>query len=124
MRIEFTGIISAIVNETSGVSYSGKEWRRGEVLIEGLYSYREQRPPFVAAIAMNETLDEIKQAKLNEKYTFYCNLESREYNGKYYTDVRLKEWKEYGADAPAKTLPEIDLEKPLADQVFDDMPLL
>ena len=80
--MEITGKIVQVMPMQSGTGKNG-EWKKQEFIIETL----DQYPKKVCITAMN------KQAEMvfNHGVTLTChvNLESREFNGKWYTSVNL-----------------------------------
>lgn len=84
MALELTGKILQIMPETSGVSKAGKEWKKQEFLIETIETY----PKKVFLSMMGDKTNEIRKFAIGSTITASLNIESREYQGKYYTDVR------------------------------------
>jgi ribosomal protein S1 len=78
-----TGRITTITAEESGQSKAGKTWRKRTVVIETDGQY----PKLVALTQFGDAID---KTPLNEgdTVTVYIDIESREYGGKYYTDVK------------------------------------
>jgi hypothetical protein len=78
-----TGRITTITAEESGQSKAGKTWRKRTFVIETDGQY----PKLVALIQFGDAID---KTPLNEgdTVTAYIDIESREYGGKYYTDVK------------------------------------
>ena len=83
--MEITGKIIEILAEKSGESARGN-WRKQEYLMETDSEY----PKKICFVAWGDKIDlfAIKQAEI---ITVAIDLESREYNGRWYTDV--KAWK-------------------------------
>ncbi|MEG0789584.1 MAG: DUF3127 domain-containing protein [Alistipes sp.] len=107
--MEFEGTVYKILPVTKGTSARG-EWQRQDVVFEvpeGTFSRK------ICVTFFNKSED---AAKLREgaTYTVSVNIESREYNGKWYTDVR--EWRIQSKDAQAATpaAPAVDL-PPIGD---------
>lgn len=81
------GTVTSASAVESGVSKKGNEWKRKTVVVtetEGQY------PKSVAFILMKSELVDMKFSK-NELVTIYGNVESNEYNGKWFTNVTA--WK-------------------------------
>ena len=95
--MEFEGVVYKIMPVTRGTSARG-EWQRQEVIFELPQEFSRK----ICVIFFNKESD---VARLREGMicTVSVNIESREYNGKWYTDVRA--WrvqpKEETAAAPA-----------------------
>ena len=86
MAIEIIGKLMSILPEQTGVSARGP-WKKGAFLIETL----EQYPKTVQIITMGDKADDVSRFSIGQLLKVSINLESREYNGKYYTDA--KAWK-------------------------------
>lgn len=85
MPIEISGKLIQKLNKTEGVSKaSGKPWSKQEFLIET----QEQYPRKVVISTMNEKVTELERFNVNDMVNVAVNIESREYNGRWYTDVR------------------------------------
>lgn len=83
--MEIDGIIIEVLKEENGVSKSsGKEWRKQAAILETSETY----PRKVAFSMFNNN---IMPLEIGKKYRISFNLESREFNGKWYTDVQA--WK-------------------------------
>ena len=83
--MEISGKIIELLEVKSGQSANG-EWRKQEYVLETEAQY----PKKVCFMAWGDKIDQFG-IKLDEKLTVSVDLESREYNGRWYTDV--KAWK-------------------------------
>jgi len=83
--MEITGKIIQILPEQSGESARGP-WRKQEYVLETDGQY----PKKICFMAWGDKIDEFS-IRETETITAAINLESREYNGRWYTDV--KAWK-------------------------------
>lgn len=96
------GTVTSASAVESGVSKKGNEWKRKTVVVtetEGQY------PKSVAFILMKPELVDMKFSK-NELVTIYGNVESNEYNGKWFTNVTAwKVDKEQGSTASTQPAP-------------------
>ncbi len=115
--MEIKGRIIHILEEQSGVSkISGKEWRSQDYVLE------ETDTPYPRKICFNifgENIDKFK-IQMGEDLIVSINIESREYNERWYTSVRA--WKvERAADVAAAPAGGVD---PLAAAPKMDDPLL
>jgi hypothetical protein len=87
MALEITGKVQQILPQQSGVSKNGA-WSKREFIIETL----EQYPRKVCINVWGEKSDNLEQQyPVGTVVKASVNIESREYNGKWYTDVRA--WK-------------------------------
>ena len=97
MSLELTGKIIQIMPETSGVSKAGKEWKKQEFIIETIETY----PKKVALSMMGDKTNDLKRFPVGSMITASLNIESREYQGKWYTDVRA--WRIVASDGSPQT---------------------
>lgn len=94
--MEIKGTIIAALPEVSGVSSrSGNPWKKREYVLENTEG---NFPRKVAFTCFGENADKI-QLQVGQAVTMYFDVESREYNGRWYTDIRA--WKAEIAQAPA-----------------------
>ena len=83
--MEISGKIIEILSEKSGESANGT-WRKQEYILETDTQY----PKKVCFVAWGEKIDQFA-IKQGDDLVVSVDLESREYNGRWYTDV--KAWK-------------------------------
>ncbi|MDR0605154.1 MAG: DUF3127 domain-containing protein [Bacteroidales bacterium] len=87
MALEIIGKVQQILAPQSGIGRNGA-WSKREFIIETL----EQYPRKVCMSVWGEKVDTIEQQyPVGTLVKVSINIESREYNGKWYTDVRA--WK-------------------------------
>jgi len=84
MALEITGKILMIMNETSGQSKNGNSWVKQEFVIETYDKF----PRKVMISTMGDKVQDLKRFKTGDEVKVSLNIESREYNGRWYTDVR------------------------------------
>jgi hypothetical protein len=84
-KMEISGKIIELLPVKSGQSSNG-EWRKQEYIMETETQY----PKKVCFMAWGDKIDQF-DIKKDEQLTVSIDLESREYNGRWYTDV--KAWK-------------------------------
>lgn len=102
--MEITGKLIQKLPVQSGVSSQGNNWSKAEFVIETV----EQYPKKVCANLWGDRARALDQFQLGSLITVSFDLESREYNGRWYTDV--KAWRVdpatpaavAGAPAPAQ----------------------
>jgi hypothetical protein len=87
MALDIEGKIIQIMPATSGMSKAGKEWTKQEFVIET----KDQYPKKVMMSVMGEKVNELKKFAVGNDVKASLNIESREYNGRWYTDIRA--WK-------------------------------
>jgi hypothetical protein len=121
MALDITGKIIQIMPATNGVSKAGKEWTKQEFVIET----QEQYPRKVMMSVMGDKVNELKRYAVGNEIKASLNIESREYNGRWYTDIRA--WKLEGNTGAASS-PEADPFHPdnepsfTGDSSTDDLP--
>ena len=80
--MEFEGVVYKILPPTKGTSARG-DWQRQEVIFELPQEFSRK----VCVIFFNKESD-VARLREGMTCTVSVNIESREYNGKWYTDVR------------------------------------
>lgn len=97
--MEFEGTVFKIMPATSGQSARGA-WQRQEVIFD--MKSQSQYPRKICVTFFNKP-EEVARLSVGVEYNVSIDIESREYNGKWYTDVRA--WrivaKEQTAPSPA-----------------------
>ena len=97
--MEFEGVVFKILPPTSGTSARG-EWKRQDVVFELPNEFSRK----ICVTFFNKD-HEVAQLREGQTYNVSVNVESREYNGRWYTDVRA--WRLQPKSAPA-TAPAAD----------------
>ncbi len=82
--MEIKGTIIQALPEQSGISKAGNAWKKREYVIE---NNEGQFPRKVCFTCFGENADRI-QLQPGQHVTVHFDLESREYNGRWYTEVR------------------------------------
>ncbi len=101
--MEFEGTVVQIFEPTKGTSARG-EWQRQEVLFE----IQEGQYPRKVVVTFFNKEQEVKTMSVGGTYTVSINLESREYNGRWYTNAMGWRVQSKGAaapEAPAAAMP-------------------
>jgi hypothetical protein len=94
--MEISGKIVLVLNEQSGNGKNGV-WRKKEYVLETPGNY----PKKICFVVWNEKIDQFSLQQ-GENVQVGVEIESREYNGKWYTDI--KAWKvDKGGAATSKT---------------------
>ena len=83
--MELTGKITNILPIQSGMGKNGNEWKKQEIIIQT----EEQYPKTICITLWGNTID--NKIKQDDKIKASIDIESREFNGKWYTTV--KAWK-------------------------------
>jgi len=71
----------------TGTSKAGKEWQKQSYIFEQDNKYNN----IICVELMGDKINEFDNLELGTLYEVYINIESREWNGKYFTNV--KGWK-------------------------------
>lgn len=111
MSLEISGKIVQKLNLQEGNSARGP-WKKQEAVLETF----DQYPKKVCISFWGDKVDDLDKYQAGASIKCAINIESREYNGKWYTDVRA--WKvdpyQTGGSSDASSTPQ-DI------QTFDDM---
>ena len=87
--MEIEGMIIMDLGETEGISKAGKPWKKHEWVMETM----SQFPRKVKFHVFN---DRIGSFQLQKRYVIQVDVESREFNGKWYTDINAYASREAG----------------------------
>lgn len=93
--MDFEGKVLQILQPTKGTSSRG-EWQRQEVIFEMTQEFSRK----VAVTFFNKPAD-VEKLRVGESYIVSVNIESREYNGRWYTDIRAWRLQPKQTEAPA-----------------------
>lgn len=77
-----TGTIVTALPETSGIAKSGTPWRKREYVLET----KERYPKKICLTVMNSKIEELN-LQAGATYSVDFDLESREFNGKWYHTI-------------------------------------
>lgn len=106
--MEFEGTVYKIMPVTKGTSARG-EWQRQDVVFD--YSDGGNFSRKISVTFFNRP-DDVARLREGATYNVSVNIESREYNGRWYTDIRAWRLQPKQAEAPAP-MPEMP---PLAEE--------
>lgn len=118
--MEFEGLVYRVLPVVKGTSARG-EWTKQEVVFEIPGDFNRK----LCVGFWGDNAQEAAALKPGEQVEVSINLESREYNGRWYTEARA--WKlarkTPEAAAPAPELPPMSIEEPAFGAMpVDDMP--
>ncbi len=82
MDISITGTVKQVLEEQSGTGRNGP-WRKQEFILETEGEYPKQ----VCIVQWGDNIDEFGVQE-GERLTAHVDIQSREYNGRWYTDVK------------------------------------
>ena len=94
--MEIIGKVVRLGNLTEGTSARGP-WRKQDLIIET----EEQYPRTVCLTCWTNQIDEIQKFAPGQTIKAQIEISSREFNGKWYTDVRVWRFEPVAATAPA-----------------------
>ena len=104
--MKIVGKVIQVLPMAQGVSKQGAEWKKASVIIETGGNY-----PHKVKISNFRKADEFAALKVGITYEFDIDIESREHNGSWFTDVSSWAWSEQAsaaqpqAPAPAPNIP-------------------
>ncbi len=85
--MEVQGTLKQILRLESGESKSGKTWQKQTIIVETQETY----PKLIAIEVSEKALSRLQDYSIGQTITCSINIESREYNGRWFTAV--KAWK-------------------------------
>ena len=109
--MEIIGKVVRLGNLTEGTSARGP-WRKQELIIET----EEQYPRTVCLICWTNQIDEIQKFAPGQTIKAQIDLSSREFNGKWYTDVRVWRFDPVGATTAPAAAPAQPAQQPMMHQ--------
>jgi hypothetical protein len=126
MAHELTGKVLQVLPEQTGTGRNG-QWSRQDFIVET----QEQYPKKVCFSAWGDKVSQLRSFKTDDTVKVSFNIESREFNGRWYTDLRV--WKiesshpekSHGSERFTDTGLPADLQPLTADDVNgekDDLP--
>jgi hypothetical protein len=120
-NLQVKGKISQILEPESGVSRAGKEWQKQEFVIET----DEQYPRKVCFTLFGEKTSLINGLSEGEEVEVSFNLESREFNGKWYHNINAWKIEQPSAENIPEPPPEFrteDIPPEPDDDAANDLP--
>ena len=115
MEFVFEGLVSTVLPEQSGTSARG-EWHSQNVVFE-----MQNNSPYTRKVSVKffNKRDDVARLVVGTAYNVTFDIESREYNGRWYTDVIARRIEPKGAVQPQYSEP---LPTPAAAPVAAPMP--
>ena len=118
MDLKITGTVKQVLEEQSGEGRNGP-WRKQEFILETDGNYPKQ----ICIVQWGDNIDSFG-IKVDERITASIDIQSREFNGRWYTDI--KAWKvgreDEGQTGPPTMEGEPFPEPPDTDDDEDDLP--
>ena len=97
--MEIIGKITAVAPIERGVSAKGP-WSRATIIVE----YESGQFPKSIALQNSKDAENFARLPVGQVGKFFFDTKTREYNGKYYTDINCWKWEIQGShDTPAAT---------------------
>ena len=97
MKIQ--GKVVQVLPTQTGTSSNGKEWKKSGVVL----NYKDgDYDKTVMCTVMGDKVDALQSLQPGTEIEVSVNAESREYNGKWYTDVKAWKWEVIGQGQPAQ----------------------
>lgn len=93
MALDFVGKLIKLMPEQSGQSKNGA-WRKQDFLLETTDQQYNKKALFAA---WGDKIDALNQYSIGDLVKVYFNIEAREYNDKWYNDIKI--WKVESAEA-------------------------
>ena len=115
--MEIIGKVVRLGNLVEGTSARGP-WRKQELIIET----EEQYPRTVCLICWTNQIDEIQKFAPGQTIKAQIEISSREFNGKWYTDVRVWRFDPVGATAAPAAAPAQPVQQPYQQPVMHQTP--
>ena len=81
--MEISGTVKLKLAAESGVSKSGKEWRKQSIVIDTGGEFNNE----VAVSAFGDKMDSMNKLEIGMEVKILCNVYSREYNGRYFHNI-------------------------------------
>ena len=102
--MEITGKLSELLPEQGGQSKTGNAWRKRSFIIETINS---QYPKKVCFDIWGDKIDSLNGIAIGDEMEISFDIESREFNGKWYTNAKAWKFekKEAGASQGANMPP-------------------
>jgi hypothetical protein len=115
--MEIIGKVVRLGNLVEGTSARGP-WRKQELIIET----EEQYPRTVCLICWTNQIDEIQKFAPGQTIKAQIEISSREFNGKWYTDVRVWRFDPVGATAAPAAAPAQPVQQPYQQPAMHQTP--
>jgi hypothetical protein len=87
--MEIKGQVVAILPLESGITKAGKDWQKLTIVIE--FSEGNYQKKLALSASKEELIQTLQNLKQGDSITASINLESREFNGKWFNSVNV--WK-------------------------------
>jgi hypothetical protein len=85
--MEIQAILKQILPLESGETKSGKAWQKQTIVVETAETY----PKLIAIEVSEKAISRLQDYQIGHTITCSINIESREYNGRWFTSIKC--WK-------------------------------
>lgn len=116
MTVELKGKLIEKLSPVSGEGRNGR-WEKQEFIIET----DDQYPKKICISVWNDKLSTLENMVTGDLLTVSVNIESREYNSRWYTDIRawrIERGSDEGFSPPPEDMPPSELDSPEDDLPF------
>lgn len=119
--MQFTAKLIQVLDPVSGISRSGNEWKRQDIIVETDGQYPRK-------VCVSVWGDKVSPSvlQIGALLDISCDLESREFNGKWYTSVVAWRIEPNGVAPdqamPTEPFPSADTLTPAPSNDHDDLP--
>lgn len=86
MSLELTGTVKTVLPLETGTSKAGKDWKKQSFVVT--YKDGEYEKDVCFTSMQEKVLEYIGKLGVGQTATVKFNIESKEFNGKYYTDAK------------------------------------
>lgn len=119
MNLEIIGKVAQLGQRATGEGRNGV-WVKQELIIDT----DDQYPKKVCLMCWGERADEAKTFHPGEQIKASINIESREYNGKWFTDVKVWKFDKVNGQSPSNPPenPYPAMDTPPVESFEDDLP--
>ncbi|HQD08214.1 MAG TPA: DUF3127 domain-containing protein [Flavihumibacter sp.] len=113
--MDLNGKLIQLLGVQTGQGKSGNQWKKQDFILETGDTY----PKKVCIAVWGDKID-MNQFKVGDQLTVSFDVESREFNGRWYTDVKAWKIVPQGAGSPASNAPGFN--GPIDPAPDDDLP--
>ena len=119
MALELQGKFIQLLEKQTGAGKNGSQWEKQDFIVETM----EQYPKKVCISAWGDKVKEVSGIGPGDVIKVSFNVESREYNGRWYTDIRA--WRiarDGAATSSVPNTPSFDEIPPMGGDEVNDLP--